>query len=188
MAGDFWLELTIRIDSYPSVAHDIYAILEDGIYNVVGGNFAIYLGDGKLVVVMAGTPDCNGNGCALASYTANTLQTSQITLGTDVVIVVERMSGTCSLAVDGATVVTTQCTSTALIPAPSSSNQWNYVGVGAQKDATASCASKYRLFPSSAGSIKRIRLLGGRVCWIAAAALNQSSGAEFDKQSLTKSY
>jgi hypothetical protein len=134
-------------------------IIENGITGVIDGRLGMYVRDGKLVTKLVGTPWCSGSGCAFTEMNLNWLQTAAFPLNSFINIEVRRKQGVCSLLVDGATVVATNCTYQPLFPPPSNTNTWSIIGVGGQKTAAASCGAGSNLL-SPSGVISSITLTG----------------------------
>ncbi len=147
MAGDFALYVTARFNNLNTAT--LSTIFENGITGQIGPRLAMSVRNGKLTIEVTVT---SGGATIL-------LETSQVPLGTNATIGVTRQNGNCNLGVDGAVVVSTPCANSAIIPAPSSNNVWTTFGVGAQKEAAASCAQKINAF--TVGYIHAIRLIGG---------------------------
>ena len=160
LASNFSLEVVAELKTLNPGTNNLAAIMDDGVFNVVGPNFAMYVGGGKLIAVLAGTPWCQTTGCAFTSQPYNWLQTSNISLNVKTTIVVMRKQGMCRLTVDGTEVVSTPCSNAPLVPAPSNSNDWSIVGIGAQKRSMSACGSTAP-FTSTTGTIQSITLSGG---------------------------
>jgi hypothetical protein len=145
MSTDF--SLTVNAKFYTLSRSRAMFIIENGVTGIVGGTVAMGVLQGKLVTFLAGTPN------------DNSLQTAAIPLNSFTNIEVRRQQGVCSLLVDGATVVATNCTYRPLFPPPSGNNNLRIIGVNGQKTAAASCGTGVNML-SPDGVISSITLTG----------------------------